>query len=119
MPAQKFSSVDDFITVQGPAQQKTLRAIIDFILAEFPELGCKLAWNVPQIHRGDKYVFGFNAFKDHLALAPWSTSVLGEFKERLAGYVVKVNTFMVPVDWEIDKDLIRDMVRARLGELDC
>ena len=118
MAAPKFNSVDEFIAAQGPAQQKTLRAIIDFILAEFPELGCQLAWNVPQIHRGEKYVFGFNAFKDHLALAPWSTAVLGQFKERLTGYVVKVNTFMVPVDWEIDQDLIRDMVRARLAELE-
>lgn len=118
MAAPKFNSVEEFLAAQGPAQQKTLRAIIDFILAEFPELGCKLAWNVPQIHRGDKYVFGLNAFKDHLALAPWSTAVLGQFKERLAGYVVKVNTFMVPVDWKIDKDLIRSMVKERLAELD-
>jgi uncharacterized protein YdhG (YjbR/CyaY superfamily) len=118
MPASKFTSVEEFLAAQAPAQQKTLRAIIDFILAEFPELECKLAWNVPQIHRGDKYVFGFNAFKDHLALAPWSTAVLGQFKERLAGYVVKVNTFMVPVDWEVERDLIGDMVRARLAELD-
>jgi uncharacterized protein len=117
MAAPRLNSVEEFLAAQAPAQQKTLRAIIEFILSEFPELACKLAWNVPQIHRGDKYVFGFNAFKDHLALAPWSTAVLGQFKERLAGYVVKVNTFMVPVDWEIDKDLIRDMVRARLAEL--
>jgi uncharacterized protein YdhG (YjbR/CyaY superfamily) len=118
MPAAKFSTVEDFLIAQGPAQQKTLRAIIDFILAEFPDLACKLAWNVPQIHRGDKYVFGFNAFKDHLALAPWSTAVLGQFKERLTGYVVKTNLFIVPVDWEVDRELIRDMVQARLAELD-
>jgi len=117
MTANKFASVDEFLTAQGPAQQKTLRTIIDLILAEFPGLECKLAWNVPQIHRGDKYIFGLNAFKDHLTLAPWSIHVLESFTSQLTGYVVNKNTFVVPVDWQVDKDLILGMVQARLDEL--
>ena len=34
------------------------------------------------------------------------------------GYVVKKNLFQIPVDWEIDRALIIELVEARLAELD-
>ena len=100
-----------------PAKAKTLRSVIDFILAQFPELECKISWNVPQIHRTGKYVFGMNAFQRHLTLAPWSLHVMEDFKPRLKKFVVKKYCFQIPIDWEIDKKLLSDLVRARLAEL--
>jgi uncharacterized protein len=100
-------------------QAQTLGAVIDFVLDEFRDLEAKIAWNVPQLHRDGAYVFGVSAAKRHLALAPWSTRVIEDFRARLetGGYVVKKNLFQVPDDWEIDGDLVRDLVRARLAEL--
>jgi hypothetical protein len=37
---------------------------------------------------------------------------------RLGKYVLFKNCFQIPVDWEIDKHLVEDLVRARLDELD-
>ena len=99
-----------------PAKAKTLQSVIDFILAQFPELECKISWNVPQIHRNRKYVFGVNAFKRHLTLAPWSPRVMVKFRPRLDKFVVKKYCFQIPIDWKIDKKLLRDLVRARLAE---
>jgi uncharacterized protein len=97
---------------------KTIRAIIDSVLEQFPELEVKISWNVPQIHRDGKYVFGVSAMKNHLALAPWSPRVIEDFRVRLKQYVVRKNLFQIPVDWEIDAELLNDLVRARLAELD-
>ena len=98
----------------------TLRAVVETITSYFPDLTVKIAWNVPQIHRGKDYVFGADAAKNHLTLAPWGTDALESFRSRLsdAGYVVNKHTFQVPVDWNVDADLLRDMVAARLAELD-
>ncbi len=41
-----------------------------------------------------------------------------DFKARLGTLVVKKYCFQIPVDWEIDRKLLRDLVRARLAELD-
>jgi hypothetical protein len=36
----------------------------------------------------------------------------------LKGLVVFKNCFQIPVDWKIDEELVNDLVRARLAELD-
>jgi uncharacterized protein YdhG (YjbR/CyaY superfamily) len=58
MVAQKFSKVEEYLQSLEPAKEKTVRAVIDLILSEFPGLETKIAWNVPQIHRKGKYVAG-------------------------------------------------------------
>jgi uncharacterized protein len=118
MKTPRFSSIEEYLTSQDPVKAKTLRSIIDFILAEFPELESKISWNVPTIHRNGKYVFGLAAYKQHLTLAPWSPRVIEAFKVRLGKFVVMKNCFQISVDWEINRELVKDLVRARLGELD-
>ena len=120
MSPSRYSTVDDYLASLAPAKARTLRSVIDFILDEFPELEPRIAWNVPQIQRDGEYVFGVSSLKDHLDLAPWSSDVIDAFRGRLehAGYVVRKNLFQVPDDWELDRALVRDLVRARLAELD-
>lgn len=118
MNAAKFATLDDYLASLDPAKARTIGAIVALILAEFPELESKIAWNVPTIHRNGKYVAGLAAYKRHLTFAPWSTWVMEDFKERLEKFVVFKNCFQNPVDWDIDRDLVLDLVRARLAELD-
>ncbi len=120
MSEPRFTSIEEYLASLDPTKGKTLGAVIDYVMAEFPDLEIKLAWNVPQIHRGGQYVFGVSALKAHLALAPWSEVVMANFKDRLekSGYVVRKNLFQIPVDWAIDRDLVKDLVEARLAELD-
>jgi uncharacterized protein len=116
----RFDSVDDYLASLDPPKGDTLRSVIGLILGEFPELECKIAWNVPQVHRDGAYVFGVSASKNHLGLAPWSVDVIERFAPRLDadGYVVKQHLFNVPVDWDVDGNLVVDLVTARLSELD-
>jgi uncharacterized protein len=118
MPAPKAHTLEEYLSVQEPAKAKTLRSIINFILTEFPALECKIAWNVPQIHLQGKYVFGLAAFQRHLTLAPWSPRIIAAFKPRLRPFVVKQHCFQITVDWTVDQKLLKDLVQARLTELD-
>lgn len=114
----RFNSVAEYLASLDPTKGRTLKSVLDFILAEFPELESKISWNVPTIHRNGKYVFGLAAYRHHLTLAPWSPRVIEDFKARLGKYVVWKNCFQIPVDWGIDRKLVKDLVRARLAELD-
>ncbi|SDG20383.1 MULTISPECIES: iron chaperone [unclassified Duganella] len=118
MSAAKFASIDAYLASVDAQKAETLKAIIDFVVAEFPKLQARLAWNVPHIHLDGKYVMGLAAYKKHLTVSPWSVFVMDDFKQRLAPLVVFKNCFQIPVDWHIDRDLLRDLVRARLAELD-
>jgi len=61
MKSPQFNSVEEYIASVDPTKAKTLRSVIDLILAEFPELESKISWNVPTIHRKGKYVAGICA----------------------------------------------------------
>jgi uncharacterized protein YdhG (YjbR/CyaY superfamily) len=111
--------VEDYLASLDAVKARTLESILDVILGEFPELAAKIAWNIPAVHRDGKYVAGVAAFTNHLTYAPWSPRVIEAFEERLAGFVVKKGVFQLPVDWQIDRQLLTDLVRARLAELDA
>jgi uncharacterized protein YdhG (YjbR/CyaY superfamily) len=121
MASTGFTSIEEYLASLPPTQARTLGSVIGFVLGEFPELESKIAWNVPQMHRDGEYVFGVSGLRDHLDLAPWSAQVIDDFRARLEkdGYVVRKHLFQVPDDWELDRALVRDLVRARLGELDA
>jgi uncharacterized protein len=115
----RFNSVAEYLaSLDDPAKAKTLRSVIDLIVSQFPELEPKISWNVPTIHRNGKYVVGLAAYKHHLTFSPWSPRVIADFKARLEKFVLFKNCFQIPVDWKVDKGLVKDLVRARLAELD-
>ena len=119
MATPRFQSVDDYLSSLNPVKAATLRAVLEGLLEDFPELQAKIAWNVPMLHRDGKYVAGVAAFARHLTFAPWSPQVIAAVKPRLAKYVVRQNLFQVPVDWKPDRPLLKAIVRARLAELDA
>src|SRR5207244_4255369 len=93
MKSPKFNSVEEYLASQDPAKEKTLRSVIDLILAEFPELESKISWNVPTIHRQGKYVAGLCAYKHHLTFSAWSPRVIEDSQVRLGKFVVMQNCF--------------------------
>lgn len=119
MSTDKFYTLADYLDSLEQEKAKTIKLVIDNILDNFPELELKLAWNVPQICRGKDYVFGVSALKKHLALAPWSTDIMDKYKIKLeeSGYVAKKNLFQIPTDWDVDSELLKSLVKARLNEL--
>jgi uncharacterized protein YdhG (YjbR/CyaY superfamily) len=114
----RFNSVEEYLASVDPVKGRTLKSVIDFILSQFPELQSKISWNVPTIHRNGKYVVGICAYKNHLTFSPWSPRVIKDFEARLGKFVLFKTCFQIPVDWEIDRKLVKDLVRARLAELD-
>lgn len=114
----KFNSIEGYLASVDLTKAKTLRSIIDFILTEFPQLESKISWNVPTIHRKGKYVVGVCAYNHHLTYSPFSPHVIEDFKLKLQKFVLKKNCFHIPIDWEIDEELLKDLVQARLSELD-
>jgi uncharacterized protein YdhG (YjbR/CyaY superfamily) len=118
MKSPRFNSVAEYMASVDATKQRTLGSIIDFILTKFAELESKISWNVPTIHRNGTYVVGLAAYKNHLTFSAWSPRVIEDFKVRLGKFVVWKNCFQIAVDWKIDRKLVKDLVRARLAELD-
>ncbi len=118
MPSPRFPSIEKYLASLDPIKAATIRSVLDLILSKFPELQSKISWNVPTIHRNGKYVAGIAAYSKHLTFAPWSPTIIADFRVRLKKYVVFQNCFQIPVDWKPDRKLLTDLVKARLAELD-
>ena len=117
MVSSRFETVDDYLLSLDEEKARTLRSVLDGIQRDFPSAQPKLAWNVPQVQIDGKYVFGVSASKNHLSLAPWSEAVMADFADRLAGYETTKGLIRVPINWDVDHELVRDMILARLAEL--
>lgn len=112
-----FETVDDYLESLPEPKGETLRRVLNTITSAYPEATLKLAWNVPQVQIHGKYVFGVSAAKSHLSLAPWSEAAMASLAERLAPYETTKGLFKVPVDWDVDGELVCDLVAFRLAEL--
>lgn len=116
--ARRFDTPDDLLNSLEPTKAHTIRAIFSAITDLFPDLELVVAWNQPMLRRGRHYVFGVSAAARHLTLGPWGDDPIGRFADRLADYEINKKTIKVPIDWQVDADLLCALVAARLAELD-
>lgn len=60
--AQRFNSVDDYLSEHDSVKQETVRAILACITRAFPDAEVVIAWNQPMVKRSGHYVFGLGVF---------------------------------------------------------
>ena len=114
---KRFNTFDDYLKPFDETKCTTVRKVFDAITSKYPKLELVIAWNQPMLKLGDQYVFGLSVHTKHILLAPTNPAVLEQFKSRLEGYEVLKKTFKVPVDWNVDKKLLRDMAAERIAEI--
>jgi len=115
--AHRYSTVDGYLAQFDAQKVSTMHAILRAAVSKSRALELVIAWNHPMIKHDQAYVFGASVHTHHLLLSPLSESVLDQFRTRLTGYVVNKKTFQVPVDWKVDAKLVKDMVGARMKEV--
>jgi uncharacterized protein YdhG (YjbR/CyaY superfamily) len=115
--SRRFESVDDYLAPHGDTKRATVRAILDAIGSEYPEAEVVIAWNKPMVRVDGTYVLGISVHSAHLLLLPTSAEVIDRLRGRLDGYQVKTKSVRVPVDWEVDAALLRDLVAVRLAQV--
>jgi uncharacterized protein YdhG (YjbR/CyaY superfamily) len=115
--SKRYATTDTYFTTLDPTAATTAKAIFAAVRETDPDLELVMAWNHPMLRISGKYVIGLSVAKHHLLVNPFSADVLTAFARELAGYEVNKKTFKVPLDWTVDADLLRAIVKARLAEL--
>jgi uncharacterized protein YdhG (YjbR/CyaY superfamily) len=115
--AKRFATLDDYLADADPTAQRTARAILKVITRTHPDAEIVIAWNQPMVKIDHDYVFGLSIQKRHILIAPWGTRALTELQPRLEAYTPNKKTIPVPLDWDIDEQLVADLVAERLIEL--
>ncbi len=117
--AKRHATLDDYLGAQDPAAQTTARRILGAISRAHPDAETVIAWNQPMVKLDGDYIFGLSILKRYILIAPWGKRALAELAPRLEGYTVNKKTVQVPLDWDVDEQLVLDMVALRLAELDA
>lgn len=112
--SRRFETLEDYLAPLDAGHQETIRAIFAAIQGRYRSLELVIAWNHPILKKNDTYLFGVMAAKNHILIAPMVKGVLEEFTPRLQSYGLNKKTIQVPVDWNVDGVLLRDMIRASL-----
>lgn len=115
--AKKFGTVDEYFAQFDEEKSETARRIFKVIMDKLPGAELVVAWNKPMLRLHDQYIFGLSIHTKHILIAPWGDGVIDRFQPRLSKYETNKKTFKVPVDWEIDAKLLRDMTSARIAEV--
>lgn len=117
--ARRFTSLADYLAPHDAIKQQTVRAIFDTIQLAHPDTEIVIAWNHPLLKYKDQYVLGVSVHTAHLLIGPWDASVLERMRDRLRGLTVNKKTIRVPVDWQVDVRLVRDIAADRIAHIDA
>jgi uncharacterized protein YdhG (YjbR/CyaY superfamily) len=114
----RFATLDDYLADREPTGARTVRAMFAGLLERHPGTTVELAWNQPFLTLDRARLFSVGVMGAHLLAAPWSVAVLDAFRPALEerGLTVNRKTFRLPLDWEIDAELLDRMVAAELTE---
>jgi uncharacterized protein YdhG (YjbR/CyaY superfamily) len=109
-----FQTVDEYINSQPADVQVLLQQVRDAIKEVAPDAQEVISYQMPAFKQGTVLVW-YAAFKNHIGFFP-KTSVMTEFKDKLAPYKTSKGTIHFSYDKPLPLDLIKEIVQFRLKE---
>lgn len=112
----KINAVDDYISKHPEEVQGLLREIRETIRSAAPNATEKMSWQMPTFWQGENLIH-FAAFKKHISIFPGGEAT-AVFAQRLVGYKTSKGTIQFPLNKPIDFDLIADITRWRVAQVE-
>jgi uncharacterized protein YdhG (YjbR/CyaY superfamily) len=114
----KPASVDAYLAgLSGPARE-VVQAMRATALAAAPEADEVIAYDMPALRLGGRFLVSYAAYRRHYSLFPWNPFVIAEVGEAaLAPYMAGKGTIQFPIDRPVPLDLVRRVVEARVRQL--
>lgn len=117
--------VDVFIEylsqIENESHRSKLENILKWIMASFPTLVPKVAWNQPMFTDHGTFIIGFSAAKQHLAISP-ERAGMQHFSEeiKLVGY--EYSKMLIRIKWTdpVNYDFLKKVIEFNMADkADC
>lgn len=112
--SNEYNDIDGYIALYPPEIQEKLQAIRKVIQEEAPEASEKISYRMPTFFLNGNLVH-FAAFKNHIGFYPCPSGITN-FAERFSEYPSSKGAVQFPLDKPLPFELIREVVRFRVGE---
>ena len=101
----------------APAQRKSLQAIREQISEELPDAQEIIKYGIPTFVIEGVPILGFNGYKKHNSLFPYSGSVTPRLEKELAGYEQTKGSIHFEIDEPIPTALLKKIIKAKFAQL--
>lgn len=99
-------------------QRDALLAVRIIIAEALPEAKEVIKYGIPTFAIDGKGVIGFDGFKNHNSIFPYSGSFAARMKDELAGYEQTKGSIHFDKEKPLPKTLLRKIIRERLRQMD-
>ena len=99
-------------------QRDALQAVRAIIAESLPEATEVIKYGIPTFAIDSKGVIGFDGFKNHNSIFPYSGSFTARMKDELAGYVQTKGSIHFDKEKPFPKMLLKKIIKERLKQMD-
>lgn len=101
----------------GPVQKKILATLRDQIAAEFPSAEQVIKYGIPTFVLEGVPVIGFDGYKNHNSIFPYSGSFNSRLKGDLAKYEQTKGSIHFDLEKAFPKPLLKKILKARIEQI--
>lgn len=117
--AAVMGSVDDYLSgIEDEGARDALTHVRDIVLQLVPDAEQGTSYGMPAMRLRGKPLIAFKSTKAHLAIYPFSPAVIDAVRDRLVGHSVSKGTIRFSTDQPVPDDVLRDLVRLRVAEIE-
>ena len=113
-----MSDVDDYLAGVDDATRRALQHVRAIAAATEPSVSEGTSYGMPALKYRGRPLLGFVAAKGHLSVYPFSPQAVDAARGRLEGFSVSKGTIRFAVDKPLPDDVLGDIVRYRVAEID-
>jgi len=100
-----------------PVQRSVLQRLREDIAAELPTAKEVIKYGIPTFVLEGVPIIGFNGYKKHNSIFPYSGSVASRLGSDLASYAQTKGSIHFPVDRPFPKSLLKKVLKAKFQQL--
>lgn len=113
----KYSNVDEYMASLPADRRAVMEQIRGAIAETAPQAREVIAYNMPAVRLGDRFLASYEAYKDHYSIFPWTERMTAEIGDDLQPYIHGKGTLRFPAKDPIPMELVRRIIEIRLGEV--
>jgi uncharacterized protein YdhG (YjbR/CyaY superfamily) len=111
------SGVDAYLATLPAERRVAMEALRGAVLAAAPAADETIAYNMPALRLGGRFLVSYDAYRRHVSLFPASGAVVAELGAEIEPYLAGKGTIRFPSSRPIPLELVERIVRIRVEEV--
>ena len=111
--------MDDYLGGLPPEQRDALARVRVVVEKVAPEAEEGVSYGMPAYLHGGRPLLGLRKAKSHLSVFPFSPAAIEAVADRLDGFDISKGTIRFTPDAPVPDEVLADLVRARMQEIDA